>query len=127
MRTARRSLFCALAGCGLLASASVAAATPACLLASPGFDRTRASSAECLSCHDGTCASAVSGERSHPVERLYAIGWVARSASLRPIPDRAIALSEGRVTCASCHDGGATLPHRTALPQDRLCQGCHER
>lgn len=119
----------AVAACAALALAAArgVASDPTCLLASPGFDRSRCTSGVCLSCHDGTCASAISGERSHPVERAYAPAWLRRTAGLRSIPAPELVLSAGVVTCATCHDGGSALPHRTAIPQNRICQGCHER
>jgi Cytochrome c7 and related cytochrome c len=110
-----------------LAGSGAAAADVDCLLASPDFDRSTCSSSACLSCHDGTCAAAVSSERSHPVDRVYATGWLARRVDLRSIPDRELVLADGLITCASCHDGASALRHRTAVPVARLCQGCHDR
>jgi formate-dependent nitrite reductase cytochrome c552 subunit len=115
-----------LAACAALALAPVrGAADSTCLLASADFDRARATSAACLSCHDGSCASAVSGDRSHPVDRAYASGWLRGTLSLRSIPARELVLSAGVVTCATCHDGRSGLPHHTAMPQARICEGCH--
>jgi Cytochrome c7 and related cytochrome c len=119
----------ALVACAALALGATrgGAADVVCLLSTPDFDRSACSSAACLSCHDGTCASAVSSERSHPVDRVYATGWLARRVDLRSIPDRELVLAGGLVTCATCHDGASGLRHRTAVPVARLCQGCHER
>jgi hypothetical protein len=118
-----------LAGCAALALAARrgAAADPTCLLASADFDRSRCTSAACLSCHDGTCAPSVSGERSHPVDRPYANAWLRGTLSLRSIPAAELVLAAGVVTCATCHDGASPMPHRTAIPRDRICQGCHDR
>ncbi|HET7827008.1 MAG TPA: hypothetical protein VFK90_16855, partial [Anaeromyxobacter sp.] len=105
-----------LAACAVLALASrrVGAADPTCLLATADFDRSRCSSSACLSCHDGTCAPSVSGERSHPVDRPYASAWLRGTLSLRSIPAPELVLAAGVVTCATCHDGASALPHRTA-------------
>jgi Cytochrome c7 and related cytochrome c len=129
-RGSRRVAVVSLAAAALalvLAARPGAAADVTCLLVSPEFDRSQAVSTACVSCHDGTCAAAVTSERSHPVERSYASAWMRRRFDLRSIPDAALVLSNGCVTCASCHDGRSGLPHRTAQPVVRLCQGCHDR
>jgi hypothetical protein len=118
-----------LGSCAALALCARAGAAPdpTCLLASADFDRSQCSSAACLSCHDGTCAPSVCGERSHPVDRPYANAWLRGTLSLRSIPAPQLVLAAGVVTCATCHDGASALPHRTAIPRNRICQGCHDR
>ncbi|BDG05911.1 hypothetical protein [Anaeromyxobacter oryzae] len=123
MRGARRLGFVAAvaAGMGLPARA----AGP-CLLEARGFSRQRCVTAECLSCHDGSAAPIRTG---HPVDVAYGASWLARRAALRAAPAPGLVLTDGRLTCATCHDGGSREPHHLASPPGAagLCGGCHAK
>ncbi len=89
-------------------------------------DRITTTSAECLSCHDGTVTTSI-GE-SHPYDVDYD-GARARSSNLRPrgaLPANLV-LPGGKVTCTTCHDGASTEPAKTSLPLvgSQLCFACH--
>lgn len=96
----------------------------------------------CLGCHDGTVsclvttsvATSAAGERvvalpsaNHPVDVPYP---VARK-SFRPRADveRTLPLTNGRVTCETCHSGDPSSPAQLTVPntRSRLCLTCHDR
>ena len=91
----------------------------------------------CLACHDGTVAReafsvtgsaakpAPSGGRGHPVDVPYPT-WndhFRPAASLDP----RLVLSDGCVSCVTCHGGADPAKKRLSVPNDRsaLCLCCH--
>ena len=74
----------------------------------------RAAPPDCLSCHQLPW--------SHPLGQYGGEG-------LRPL-DRLrpqIVLSEGSVTCTTCHDGASTQKDKLAIyPVKNLCLACHD-
>ena len=112
----------------------------------PFVDRATARSAQCLACHDGSIAPAVHATMAsppfegltaappgddgrHPVEVDYATAELRRPTVLAPPAaiDSRLVLSDGKVTCATCHDGRSPLPAHVAVTLDRsaLCLSCH--
>ena len=88
-----------------------AAAQGACTLA-PGSSNS-ATTQDCTACHVG-----FQRRHSHPVDVFQDS---ARSRSLRPAADvvkRGVFLSDGKVTCLSCHDGNSPWKAKLALPPD---------
>lgn len=96
----------------------------------------------CLGCHDGTVSCLVtrsaapptSGGRvvappsaSHPVD----VAYPAHRKGFRPLSEveRALPLTEGRVTCETCHSGDPSSPAQLTVPntRSRLCLTCHDR
>jgi len=91
----------------------------------------------CLACHDGTVASEAfsvsrssfdatpSGGRGHPVDVPYPI-WDRRFRPAAEL-DRRLVLSEGCVSCTTCHGGSDASRKRLSVPNDRsaLCLCCH--
>ena len=84
--------------------------------------------ATCLSCHDGTQASAASvhGPTSHPIGVDYAQAWRKSPERFNDITAlRDIRLDNGKIGCLSCHavhklsDGG----RKTVI--ESSCQSCH--
>lgn len=91
----------------------------------------------CLGCHDGTVAReavlvsptsaevAPAGGRGHPVDVPYPV-WNAR---FRPVAalDPRLVLSDGCVSCVTCHGGADASRKRLSVPNDRsaLCLCCH--
>jgi len=72
-----------------------------------------ASTSDCTSCHVNYQA-----QHSHPVDVYQDAG---RSRSLRSAAEvvrRGVFLSDGKVTCLSCHDGNSTWKYKIALPPD---------
>jgi predicted CXXCH cytochrome family protein len=103
--------------------------------------RRSATTATCLSCHDGLSASGigysspgVAGARfahgSHPVDVDYNRASMKPQAQYRPLSalPSSLVLTDGKVTCVTCHDGSSSEPAHTSLPMDRsrLCFGCHD-
>ncbi|MEI6224154.1 MAG: hypothetical protein WCS72_05345 [Deltaproteobacteria bacterium] len=90
-------------------TASAASAPGGCLLA-PGAGNL-SSTSDCTSCHTSYAA-----KHSHPVD-VYQDG--GRSRSLRTSAEvvrRGVFLSDGKVTCLSCHDGNSTWKYKIAMP-----------
>ena len=93
----------------------------------------------CLSCHDGSIASAAdttsamglmrSGE--HPVNVPYprSRGITRTGSGLTPIAnlDPLIRLSGGSVGCEACHSPYSSRKDLLVMPNERsqLCQSCH--
>jgi len=109
------------------ASPSLSTGAVACGLSSVQ-DRAGTPSSTCMTCHDGSqAADARTGHR-------YDIDYTsAFDPNLRPNPQQfiaAIVLSNGKVTCLTCHDPASTLDFHLAgpldgLPARRLCVACH--
>jgi len=98
-----------------------------CLLLDPAFERSACRSEVCLSCHDGSVAREVLRHASHPVEVSYADAWLGGRAGLRSALPDALVLSDGLMTCATCHDGASLHPSRIAVEPGALCTECHDR
>ena len=96
-----------------------------CKLLTPEFDRSSATRATCMVCHDGSAAPPIAEQGCHPVDVPYTRAWLAGSRALNGIIPAALVLSSGRVTCATCHDGASPYPHRTAVDAASLCTACH--
>lgn len=124
---------CTLFGAGLLARpARSNTRESVCELATLERDKVR--SAQCLACHDGSIAGAVlhtSEGAPHPVEVHYELARL-QSPAARLVPvgelNPLLVLSNGFVTCATCHNPKSPHPHHTALRMDRsaMCYGCHQ-
>ena len=92
---------------------SQVSASGSCILA-PGSGNT-ATTQDCTSCHRG-----FERGHSHPVD-VPQEGARSRSRSLRSAAEvvkRGVFLSDGKVTCLSCHDGNSPYKARLALPPD---------
>lgn len=96
-----------------------------CALLDPQLERSTSTRASCLGCHDGSAARAIPPDASHPVDVSYAAAWLRGSPRLHAIIPRELALSGGRVTCTTCHDGASRHRRHTALAEARLCTACH--
>jgi hypothetical protein len=93
-------------------------------------DRAGTPSSTCMTCHDGSqAADARTGHR-------YDIDYTsAFDPNLRPNPQQfnaAIVLSNGKVTCLTCHDPASKLDFHLAGPLDgpaarRMCVACHPK
>ena len=91
----------------------------------------------CLGCHDGTVARealpvsrtgaelAPVGGRGHPVDVPYPV-WNARFRPAAALDPRLV-LSDGCVSCVTCHGGADASKKRLSVPNDRsaLCLCCH--
>ena len=94
-------------------------------------DRAATDSFKCLSCHDGTVAKSVVGSdphgEQHPVEIDYAPRAAQGYGRLVPRPPPALVLTNGKVTCMTCHDGSSSEPHHTAMSMSgsAMCLACH--
>lgn len=111
--------------------------------AMPGRTPTRA----CMGCHDGTIGALANvtfrsqlegfqsapeapGAGSHPVDIDYAEaaqrrpGWLTPVAALPP----EVMLTDGLVTCVTCHHPDSNESFRTSLPMggSGLCTACHQ-
>jgi predicted CXXCH cytochrome family protein len=124
-------------GAALGAAVALAAAGARAADESPcglsGAIRMLTGSMTCVSCHDGTAATAISLVRtpdgaaaSHPVGIDYADAALRHPGKYTPaanLPPE-IVLVAGKVECTSCHDGRS--PQRFKLAGQReLCLGCH--
>jgi hypothetical protein len=91
-------------------------------------DRSATLSSACMTCHDGS--KAVDARTGHRYDIDYRSAF---DQSLRPNPqqfDPRIVLSNGKVTCLSCHDPTSKLDFHLAGPLDgpvarRMCVACH--
>jgi len=109
--------------------ASAAPAASACTLALVQ-DRATTPSSACMTCHDGS--KAVDARTGHRYDIDYRSAF---TQDLRPQPDvfnPRIVLSNGKVTCLSCHDPSSSLGSHLASPLDgpverRMCVACHPR
>jgi len=91
----------------------------------------------CLGCHDGTVAREAlsvtrtgadvgpAGGRGHPVDVPYP-AWNARFRPAAALDPRLV-LSDGCVSCVTCHGGADASRKRLSVPNDRsaLCLCCH--
>ncbi len=94
---------------------------------------------ECLSCHDGvtapgvsTCTTkcAVGSTSSHPTYRPYPpLGKRSKFASRSQIEAAGIRLTDGQISCVSCHDLTNDEKHHLVIDnrESRLCLTCHIR
>lgn len=136
MRTARALVF---AGVCLL-SGRAFSEDSACELATAVRGKT--DSRFCLSCHDGSVAGSAQPENlagrqlhsaevseTHPVEVSYVKALAVPGKFLVPLLDLPlqVTLTDGKVTCTSCHDGRSALPAKIAMPMagSALCMACH--
>jgi len=118
---------------------ALARETSACALGR--VSRRSASTASCLSCHDGLSASGIAysspgvlgagfAHGSHPVDVDYDRATLKPFARYRPMASlpASLVLPEGKVTCVTCHDGSSPEAAHTSMPMDRsrLCFGCHD-
>jgi predicted CXXCH cytochrome family protein len=104
---------------------------PMCELRAPPRSGT---SLGCMSCHDGSVAAHVGGldERGsgrHPVDVDYEAVALQHPESYRApgaLPS-SVVLTQGMLTCATCHSARSSEPGHTALPMERsrLCLACH--
>jgi hypothetical protein len=97
---------------GVAALAAPAAIAPGGCILVPGSGNG-ATTSDCTSCHVSYQA-----QHSHPVDVYQDAG---RSSSLRRAAEvvrRGVFLSDGKVTCLSCHDGNSTWKYKIALPPD---------
>ncbi len=104
---ARMFLFAVLFG---TVGATALAQDPSCAMFQPGSDALPSSA--CLKCHDAT------KPRNHPFDIDYAQA-AAGSDDLRPLAEvirRGVALPDGQVRCATCHDARSPWKYRIALP-----------
>jgi len=99
------------------ATASVVAQQGCTLVPGSGNSAT---TRDCTSCHVG-----LEGRHSHPVDvdqdmaRARSIG--GSGPSLRPAAEvvkRGVFLSDGKVSCLTCHDGNSPWKYKIALPPD---------
>ncbi len=99
-------------------------------------NRQQATTRSCLTCHDGSVEGnsihaappGHIGANVHPVD----VNYLERSAfTERFEPARrlhpALVLQDGKLTCATCHDGLSDQPHHTAITMNhsQLCLSCH--
>jgi predicted CXXCH cytochrome family protein len=92
-------------------------------------------SSQCLSCHDGISATAVSyctvkcdfRSSSHAIEREYPPGKNRDSyATAAAVTEKGVKLIEGKVTCISCHDlKNPARRHLITKSVKELCLICH--
>jgi predicted CXXCH cytochrome family protein len=119
----------------LVIGSSALSLEPSGLCELPRVDRRHATSQACLACHDGTVAGEVhfSTERmsrgSHPVDVSYSRAGLEHPDTFHPqgaLPG-SLVLNDGRVTCATCHDGASREPHKVAVTMSAsaLCFSCH--
>jgi predicted CXXCH cytochrome family protein len=98
-------------------------------------DRARASSRECVSCHDGSISTPVfrmnmpGKDFGHPVGVEYQAAWTRDPGGYSGALPREVPLVDGKVACTSCHDGAARNPSRIVeLRRGRdLCTACHRK
>lgn len=109
-------------------------------------DRAHVDSSKCLSCHDGSVAplvhasipsasfetlSAPAGQAqgSHPVEVDYFAASARRPALFKAVGalPQGLVLSDGKVTCGTCHDIRSGREHYVAVSMDHsaMCTSCH--
>jgi predicted CXXCH cytochrome family protein len=98
-------------------------------------ERRRATSRECMSCHDGSAGTAIGGFQmradgrgpSHPVEVDYASVAAAHPDQYQPAASlpASVPLVRGRIECTTCHDPGSRDPKHVADTPD-LCLACHK-
>ena len=76
---------------------------------------------DCLSCHEGSMGKAVT-DGGHKVDVYY-----MKNKDFNTMPDRAIILVDGKVTCISCHNPYKKEPGRLVMSnvRSRLCLSCH--
>jgi predicted CXXCH cytochrome family protein len=94
---------------------------------------------QCLNCHDGTIGPDISFctvdcgidiSSSHPAYRLYPyLRKPSEFASPSHLEAVGIKLTNGEVTCVSCHDLAQGRKHLLVFDNDhsRLCLTCHIR
>jgi hypothetical protein len=94
---------------------------------------------ECLGCHDGVTAPGVSfctsecavgSTSSHPVYRRYPpLRKRSEFASRSQVEAAGIRLTDGRVSCVSCHDLTNDEKYHLVIDNrhSRLCMTCHIR
>jgi hypothetical protein len=93
----------------------------------------------CLSCHDGSIATDVVScaidcafglWSSHPVYRQYPPRRKhSEYAPVSQVEAAGIALTDGQITCVSCHDLTSEKRYHPVMDNDRsrLCLTCHIR
>jgi hypothetical protein len=109
------------------------AATRTALVAEPCAlplvqDRAATPSSACMTCHDGS--KAVDARTGHRYDIEYRSAF---DSGLRPNPEQfnpKIVLSNGRVTCLTCHDPTSPADFHLAGPlggpvKQRMCVACH--
>jgi hypothetical protein len=96
---------------------SLAASQGTCLL--PGSSGTVVATRDCVNCHAGH-----DGHRSHPVDVDHESARFRTRGSgpgLRPAAEvvkAGVFLSEGKVTCLTCHDGASPWKYKLAIPPE---------
>jgi hypothetical protein len=99
---------------------------------------TEATYTECLSCHDGVLAPAVSVclgtictfQDSHPVNKYYPPPDRMREFAPATVAEMAgVKFVDGRIDCISCHELTATDRYYLRITnwKSRLCLACHLR
>ncbi len=121
---------------GLMLIALLPAASPAGPVQHHGLTvESDGSSAQCLACHDGSTAGAVSyctvqcdfRSSSHVIEKDYPPRRNRDSfASVAEVTAKGVKLINGKVTCISCHDLKNPARFHLIVNGDRkLCSICH--
>ncbi len=129
-----RTLAFALAGLLLLSPAFVSSIESICELRQA--DRGKVQSRSCVACHDGSLGPAAHFSLAaeglggaHPIDIDYERARARHPGRLVPAAQlpASLVLSDGRVTCATCHDGQAHRRSKVALSMDAssLCMSCH--
>lgn len=105
-------------------------------------DRLDANSRECLSCHDGTLSrgfdaqvAGVNWEHtrniglSHPIGVDYAEAYRKKPREYHAPGslDPRLRLTDGKISCETCHDHYSRYPHLLVMEniRSRLCLSCH--
>jgi predicted CXXCH cytochrome family protein len=80
----------------------------------------------CLSCHDGFIGKNAVAPGLTPGDHKVNVYYIKKKG-YKSRPDRRIILSDGRVTCLSCHDPYKSEQKRLVMSNEggRLCLSCH--